>query len=216
MSNGNGNHKAKSYYFPAPIVIKSGSKITAIAGKATLTHEGDLLIRIADSQSIELIPIDRVDTESTSTVQTVLANNPQTQLAKDTIIPFDYSLFFSTKASRATYGGDISVYDYYKREKDASYWVVIRQGEGTKHHYDLGGLFDQKSKISVALRAFTREKPFYRRDLKPHLMPSSIKQGQLIKSCLEILTKEGFLTAQKVPKGEQEVDRYTRTPKMLP
>jgi len=215
MSNGNSNHKTKSYHFPTPLVITSNSKITVIAGKATLVHEGDLLLRIVDGQLIELKPLEKLTIESITTKQSVLINEPEEPILQF-VIPSDHKFIFETEASRATYGGDKSTYQYYKRESDASYFVAIMQGEKVKQRYDLGSLFDQKSKIAIALKTFTREKPFYRRDLKPHFMPPSLRQGQLIKACLEILTKEGFLTTQKIPKGEQELDRYTRTQKMLP
>jgi hypothetical protein len=214
MSNGNGYHKTKSYHFPTPLVIRCNSKLTVMAGKATLTHEGDLLIRIVNDQMLELKPLDRIETEPDS-MQTVLVDGSKEKIPYFTI-PKDYTLFFKTEASRTSYGTAIGVYEYYKREKDAAYIMAIKKGNEIKHLYDLGSLFDQSSKITVALKTFTREKPFYRRDLKPRLMPPSLKQGQLIKGCLEILVKEGFLGVQNVSVGEQQIDRFTRTLKMLP
>jgi hypothetical protein len=215
MSKGNSNHKVRSYCFPAPLIIRSDSKITVNAGEATLSHDGEVLIRIADNQSIELIPIEMIDKDQIKTVQATLIEKPE-EVKSQFTIPSDYVLFFKTQASRNSYNGGRATYEYYKKEKDASYLLVIRQGDTITYYYELGSLFDQKSKIAMALRTFTREKPFYRRDLKPHLMPPSLKQSQLIKACLEILAKEDFLSVQKVPVGDKELERYTRTAKMLP
>lgn len=213
MSNGNSNHKGRPYHFPAPLIIKSDSPITITDGKASLLHEGSIIIRIVDGYLIELQPQEKTPENQAQDVQTVLIPEPATL---QSVIPSDYEMFAISKAQRATYGGEKSKYQYYKREKDASYFVAIMQGDRIIRHYSLGSLFDPDSRIAAALKAFTREKPFYRRDLKPRLMPSSLKQGQLIKSCLDILAKEGFLSVQNIPKGEQEIERYTRTPRMLP
>lgn len=213
MSNGNSNHKSRPYHFPAPLLIKSDSPITVTDGKATLTHEGYIIVRIVDGCLIELQPQEKILDEPNQSIQTVLIDEePKSKFT----IPVGYNLLSSSKAQRATYGGERSEYLYYKREKDASYLVFIMQGKEIIRYYNLGSLFDPDSRIALALKAFTREKPFYRKDLKPHLMPPSLKQGQLIKSCLEILAHEGFLSVQNVPWGEQEIERYTRTPKMLP
>lgn len=212
MSNGNNNHKNRPYHFPAPLLIKSDSPITVTDGKATLVHEGNIVVRIVDGQFIELQPQDRTVMESAETISEVML----THEPSEPVIPNDYGLLTGSRSQRATYGGERSVYEYYKRERDASYLVVIKRDQKIIRVHDLGSLFDLSSKIGMALKTFTREKPFYRRDLKPVLMPPSLKQGQLIKSCLDILVHEGFLEIQKIPMGEQQIVRYLRTQKVLP
>jgi hypothetical protein len=213
MSNGNSNHKSRPYHFPAPLLIKSDSPITITDGKASLVHEGNIIIRIVDGYLIELQPQDKTPEKQPQSIQKILIDEPD---LVQSLIPADYTLLMTNKAKRATYGSEISEYQYYKREKDASYFVVIKQGDKIIRDYNLGSLLDPDSKITLALKTLNREKPFYRRDLKYHLMPSSLKQGQLIKSCLDILAHEGFLSVQNIPLGEHKLERYTRTPKMLP
>jgi len=213
MSNGNGNHKARPYHFPAPLLIKSDSPITVTDGKATLVHEGSIILRILDGYLVELQPQEKSPENQTEGVQTVLI--PETYTS-GFVLPPDYDLLVTSKAGRRSHATEKSDYLYYKRTKDESYLVAITQGKKIIRHYDLGSLFDANSRITIALKAFTREKPFYRRDLKAHLMPPSIKHGQLIKSCLDILVKEGFLSVQNIRVAGREMERYTRTSKMLP
>jgi len=215
MSNGNNRHRIRPYHFPAPLLIKSDSPITVTDGKATLKHEGNIIVRVADGYLIELQLQDKTPEKPTlgRGIESFLIEEPK---SVQSIIPIGFDFLKKSKATRATYGDEISEYQYYKREKDASYYVVIKRENEIIREYNLGSLFDPESKIAIALKTFTRERPFYRKDLKPRLMPSSLRQGQLIKSCLDILVEEGFLSAQNINIGDREIERYTRTSKILP
>lgn len=224
MRNGNSNHKPKRYSFPLPLVIKSDSTITITDGKAQLIHQGEILIRSASDQSIAFEtfqpernlqqgnkhgeePQRKISPRITSLIES-LDVQPK--------VPNGYSRLTTEKAKTASHGRERSIYEYYKRERDASYMVLVKRN-GNIRPWKLGSLLKPDSTISIALKEFSREKPFYRRDLKPERMPSGLKHGQIIKACLSILSYEGFLDRTEILVGKKrKTDRYIRTLKRLP
>lgn len=224
MINGNGNHKPKRYSFPLPLVIKSDSTITITDGKGQLVHQGEILIRSANTQSIEFETF-QPETETHRPKKT--EQEPQRKVSQTRIaalldslsilpkLPEGYVALTTEKAKTSAYGKERSVYEYYKRERDLSYIVQIKRN-GKIRTWKLGSLLETDSNICKALREFSRVKPFYRRNLKPERMPSGLKHGQIIKACLTILTHEGFLDKTEVQISGRETDRYVRTSKQLP
>ncbi len=210
MRNGNSNHKPRRYGFPLPLVIRSDSPILITDGKGQLIHNGDIIIRMADTQSVEFeLQQPRANTQETS------VDFIQPDIIEPSL-PDGYAKLTTSQAKTAAYGRAKSIYEYYKREKDMSFIALIKRNEKTRQ-INLGSLFKPDSVINEALKEFSREKPFYRRDLKSFRMPHSLKQGQRIKACLDILTHEGFLDRTDVTIGKKrKTARYVRTVKRLP
>lgn len=204
MSNGNNNHKNKVYPFPAPFIIRSDAPILITDGKVRLLHKGDIIVR-STSQFIELEPQEPQEKEI-EVPEILQVTEP---IKPRTIVPEDYGFLTSTTSHKTK-----TIYDYYKRDKDLSYMVLVKIGNNVRP-YKLGSLFDANSIIGTALNEFSRRKPFSRRDLKLESMPPHLKQGQIIKSCLDILAHEGYLERRIFNRGEIKVERFWRTPKML-
>lgn len=204
----NGNHKPKRYSFPLPLIIRSDSPILITDGKAKLEHEGDITIRVADTQTVEFELQEPTKDATKSSEVTV-------QMYFEPSLPDGYVRFMEPTKSNSR-GRAKSTYEYYRRDRDMSYLLLIRHDDRTRK-VNLGSLFDSDSVIHKALREFSREKPFYRRDLIAFRMPDGLKQGQIIKACLDILTYEGFLERKEVSlRDKKPIDRYFRTEKKLP
>jgi hypothetical protein len=211
MSNGISNHKSKRYTIPTPLSIKSDTPITITDGKITLRHEGEILLRIADTQSIEF---ETFESPHLGKRESTLLQIPILPPLTEPEVPEGFTPFLTTKAK--SHWRQSCIYRTYKRERDLLYILFIQRNNRIRK-INLGSLLNQQSIISIALKEFTREKPFYRRDLKALNMPQSLKQGQMVKACLDILTKEGFLDRTEVKVGKKRIsDRYIRTAKVLP
>ncbi len=209
MSNRNSNHKPKRYGFPLPVVIRSNSPIEITDGKAQLKHEGAIIIRTADTISVEFEPQETkqgIRQSPESLIQTFFEPS----------LPNEYVALTKAPPKATSHGRVKSTYEYYKRERDMSFIVLIKRNEKIRK-IKLGSLFEPDSIMSKALKEFSREKPFYRRDLKVFRMPEGLKHGQVIKACLDILVHEGFLDRTEITVGKsRKTDRYVRTAKRLP
>lgn len=200
----NGNHKSRRYSFPLPLVIRSEAPILISDGKVVLKHGGEISIRSATAFAVEF--------ELKETTQEPL----QTSLTKPQIESMPIPEGFRKIDESTSHGGAGSLYEYYKRDVDVAFLVQISRNENVKQ-ISLGSLLDSQSIISKALDEFSRGKPFYRRDLVTYRMPAGLKHGQVIKSCLDILTHEKFLERTAVQMGERnKTERYVRTTKRLP
>jgi hypothetical protein len=217
LSNGNNGHKNKVYPFPTPFIIRSNAPIMITDGKAQLLHNGDILVRIRDDQFIELEPREPEPQELQKKKDEIAILEGIEEIIRDTepskpqpkaFVPEDYGYLF-TATSRKTN----SHYDYYKRDKDLSYMVLIKRGEKLRP-YKLGSVYDENSIIRTAFDEFSRRKPFSRRDLKLASMPIKLKQGQMIKSCIDILVHEGYLARQVHDIEGKKIERYWRTEKV--
>jgi len=107
-----------------------------------------------------------------------------------------YTLFYSSVPKARAYGTSKSLYEYYKRERDSSYYALIkREGSKTKK-ISLGSLQDQNSRIYqmmyIIWRSFRSGERFDRKKLVPFL-PSRLASRRILKCVLDILTAEGFL-----------------------
>lgn len=210
MRTVNSNHKPKRYSFPLPLIIRSETPILITDGKAQLEHKGDIIIRSADTLSVIFEPQETMELRHVEPKKFL-----QSTIVEPTL-PEEYELLTKSQSKVSASGGAKSEYLYYQRERDMSFIAIIRRNEKVRR-INLGSLFDRHSIISTALREFSREKPFYRRDLQTQRMPTSLKQGQRIKACLDILTHEGFLDKTEIPIGKKrKTDRYIRTTKQLP
>lgn len=213
MRNHNSNHKPKRYGFPLPVVIKSAAPIIITDGKAQLKHEGDIVIRIADTQSVEFEP--QAPSLAATTPSEMSA--PLIETFFDPSLPDGYVPLTTTRTKSTSHGTAKSIYEYYKRERDMSFLAWVRRNGEVRRKISLGSLFDPDSTVCRALKEFSREKPFYRRDLKAYRMPDGLKHGQVIKACLDVLVHEGFLDRTEVAIGKsRKADRYVRTSKRLP
>lgn len=210
MRVGRNNHKLRRYTFPLPLMIKSDAPILITDGKGRLVHNGNIVITKADIVSVEFEP--QETKETTPDISVILGRKS----VREPSLPEGYTLLTTSEAKSASYGRGKSTYEYYKRERDMSFIAVVRRN-GDSKLINLGSLFDPNTTISIALNELSREKPFYRRDLKAERMPSGLKHGQILKACLDVLVEEGFLDRTEVPIGKKRrTDRYIRTAKQLP
>ena len=205
----NSNHKSRRYSFPLPLKIRSDSPILITDGKVKLLHNGEIIIRSADTLSVEFEP-----RETEEDYESDIAVIVSPTMMRESSLPEGYIPLTTSRAKTTAYGRNKSVYEYYKRERDMSFIVLVRRNEKVTH-INLGSLFDPEGIMSIALKEFSRSKPFYRSDLKTHRMPSGLRQGQRIKACLDVLVYEGFLEQREVTLGKKKVDRFVRTEKQL-
>lgn len=111
-------------------------------------------------------------------------------------------LFFERQAKGKAYGPEVSVYRYFKRNKDLDYFVLVeRKGSKTKK-VGLGSLDDPKSRLHQVASAidqnFRMGTFFDRKKLSQHLL-HKLTNCRILKGCLDILTAERFLTRKEEP-----------------
>jgi len=107
----------------------------------------------------------------------------------------DYFLFHTSIPKSEGSGIRKNVYEYYKREQDSSYFVMVR-GASKTEKINLGSIQNPTSVIGriarIISRSFSHNESFDRRRLIS-LLPKNLTNGQKLKSVLEILTVERFI-----------------------
>jgi len=117
-------------------------------------------------------------------------------------------------------GEKLGQYNYYKRPNEFYYAMV--EGKNGERKINLGRLANRKSRISIFARTVARllnGNEFTRKDIILQIrngMPRQLTHGQILKSMLFVLTKEGYLerrTANDEHKRPREY--YKTTAKLL-
>lgn len=107
-----------------------------------------------------------------------------------------YTLFETSPAKSTSYGTIKSVYEYYKRRRDLSYYAIIRREGSQSGKKVLGSLLKYDSRIFQMARIihqnFRRGEWFDRKKLSQHL-PPKLTNRRIMKCILDILTAEKFL-----------------------
>jgi hypothetical protein len=115
-----------------------------------------------------------------------------------------YTLFYSSVPKSTSYGHAKSIYEYYKRSHDLSYYALIKLGNKTRKTI-LGSFSDPESKIYQMTRIINENygtvESFDRKALSEKL-PSHLNHRRLLKCVLDILVAEKLLV-----KGERESRR---------
>ena len=130
-----------------------------------------------------------------------------------------YTLFHTNLSKSCSYGTQKSVFEYYKRENDLSYYEVIKK-EGKKDRKILfGSLRDPTSRMFQVARLidskFKIGETFKKADLYGKLSPS-LSNARIIKGTLDILTKEGYLEAHNTTSGRKNtpLELFTKSDKL--
>jgi hypothetical protein len=116
-------------------------------------------------------------------------------------------------------GEELGHYKYYKRPDGFYYAIVESKNRERKIH--LGKLANRKSSISIFARTVTRllnGKEFTKKDIANHIkdgMPKRLTHGQILKSMLFILTREGYLQKREAHEHKRPREYYKTTAKML-
>jgi hypothetical protein len=126
------------------------------------------------------------------------------QQPKQTILPQSkahmngYALFHTNLSKSFGYGGLKSVFEYYKKDSDLSYYLIVKKEGKPDRKLLLGSLRESTSRIfqvaSIIHEKFPRDKKFDKTELTQYL-PSSLNGARIVKGTLDILTKEGYLIA---------------------
>jgi hypothetical protein len=130
-----------------------------------------------------------------------------------------YSLFHTNLSKSYGYGGQKSVFEYYKRDSDLSYYALIKK-EGKTRKVLLGSLRDPTSRIFQV--TYIINEKFVVRGLQfakgqlAQFLPKPLKGARIIKSTLDILTKEGYLEASEGPSGKRNRPKevFSKTDKL--
>jgi len=210
MSTVENDSKSKTYRIPTPLIIKSNAPLTITDGKFTIVHLGNIVFH-GDYVEFRLEGTQKLLKDNTA-----YGEATQATLQVPSSLPEGYNLFLTTEAQTLAWGRKRSKYDTYKRDKDLSYMTFIRRNGDTHPPIRLGSLLDPESLISIALKEFSKNQSFLRRDIKAENMPTSLGQGQRVKACLDVLEKEGFFVKTPIKAGRRRtIDKYVRTDKKL-
>jgi hypothetical protein len=117
-------------------------------------------------------------------------------------------------------GEKLGQYNYYKRPNGFYYAMV--EGKNGERKINLGRLANRKSRISIFARIVARllnGNEFTKKDIHLQIkngMPKRLTHGQLLKSMLFVLTKEGYLE-KRIANDEHKRPReyYKTTAKLL-
>jgi hypothetical protein len=129
-----------------------------------------------------------------------------------------YSLFHTNLSRSFGYGGQKSIFEYYKRDSDLSYYAIIKKEGKPDRKVLLGSLQDQTSRIfqiaCIIHKNFVRDKAFDKLELTHHL-PSSFG-ARIMKATLDILAKEGYLIAENTmsAKRNRPKEAFIKTEKL--
>jgi len=123
-----------------------------------------------------------------------------------------YEPFHSSQAE-----GGPGTYEYFKRGSDLSYCYQVKIGNRRSARHDLGSLKEPESKISRVLNLLSMTEPRAKIDLwNMEDLPPGLRSGQVFKSAIDILVKEGFLRSLAKTSGSgRELEAYLRTDKQL-
>lgn len=130
-----------------------------------------------------------------------------------------YTLFHTNLSNSFGYGGKRSVFEYYKRESDLSYYALIKKEGKEDKKLQLGNLTDPNSRIfqvaCIIHKKFLKDKTFDKRELTQYL-PPPLNGARIIKGTLDVLTKEGYLKSDTVKSGKRNRDKeaFTKTEKL--
>lgn len=128
-----------------------------------------------------------------------------------------YTLFHSRAPTTTAYGTQKSLYEYYKRDRDLSYYVLIRRGNSKPQKILLGSLLESKGIIFpmawIINRSFDKGEVFDRKKMVPFL-PSKFRNRRIMKAVLDVLTAEGFLKRIETKSRGRLHEEFTKTEKL--
>jgi hypothetical protein len=176
---------------------------------------GNLVLDESNPDAEGFVLFNATLTESKKPKQTIL---PQSQSQAHVN---GFSLL-DTKPSRAFgFGGQKSVFEYYKRDSDSTYYALIRNDGKKPRKVLLGSLHDQASRIFKVAYVINQNFPriegkmFGRAELIAFL-PRALSGARILKSILDILVKEEFLIADSAVSGSRNRKKevYAKTEKL--
>lgn len=130
-----------------------------------------------------------------------------------------YTLFHTNLSNSFGYGGQKSVFEYYKRENDLSYYAIVKKEGKPDRKILLGSLKEPTSRIFQVSRIihekFTLSASFNKIGLYAYL-PPPLNGARIIKGILDILAKEGYLTAKNATSGKRNrpIELFGKTQKL--
>jgi hypothetical protein len=130
-----------------------------------------------------------------------------------------FSLFHTNLSNSSGYGGKRSLFEYYKRESDLSYYAQIRKEGKKARKLQLGSLTEQNSRIFqvayIINKGFSKNMLFDKSELT-HSLPPPLNGARIIKGTLDILTKEDYLKHDTVKSGKRNRDKevFSKTDKL--
>jgi hypothetical protein len=130
-----------------------------------------------------------------------------------------YTLFHTTLSKSYGYGGQKSVFEYYKRDSDLSYYVLIKKEDKTRKIL-LGSLREPTSRIFqmayIINEKFVAKGQKFDKGQLAKFLPKPLNGARIVKSTLDILTKEGYLNMNEEKSGKRlrTKELFMRTEKL--
>lgn len=130
-----------------------------------------------------------------------------------------FTLFHTNLSNSFGYGGQKSVFEYYKRENDLSYYALVKKEGKRDRRIQLGSLRDTTSRIFQISRIinekFGSSALFNKSELYTRL-PPPLNGARIIKGTLDILAKEGYLTGENATSGKRNrpIEIFSKTDKL--
>lgn len=187
------SQKRKLFKLAFPLKIKRNNSELVLVDRFSVSHP----IKFEDLDELELKSIDSDGfilfefnyAKPTKPKKIFLA--PQVEARVN-----GFTLFHSSVTKSKGHGPTKSVYEYYKRERDLSYYALItKEGVKTKKVL-LGSLLKPGTRIRQMARIidqhFDRGVPFDRKSLES-ILPSNLANRRIMKATLDVLLAEGFL-----------------------
>lgn len=130
-----------------------------------------------------------------------------------------YIRFHTNLSNSFGFGGQKSLFEYYKRDSDLSYYALIKTEGKKDRKIQLGSLSEPSSRIfqvaCIINERFLRGKIFDKHDLAQYL-PRPLNGARIIKGSLDILAKEGYLTSDTAKSGKRNRNKeiFIKTEKL--
>lgn len=183
---------------------------------------GDFVIidNYGNSQSVKADEVESIYMKSIDSDKFVLFEvNCQESVSSQAAAGIDgYTLFHSSVPKSVSYGATKSIYEYYRRDRDLSYYALIKREGSKDRKFLLGSMLKPTSRMSqvmqVILQNFNVDVDFDRY-LLSSVLPSSLSQRRMMKCFLDILTFEKYLEMHEAKTGKgRQVELFRRTEKL--
>jgi hypothetical protein len=209
------SRKHREFKLAAPLQFEISNSELIIKDKFANTNiiliDPSLLFSISNPDDDGYVRFDISFLESRKPRQTIL---PQSEAHVN-----GFTLFHTNLSHSFGYGGKRSLFDYYKRDSDLSYYVLIKKEGKKDRKLQLGSLSEPNSRIfqvaCIIHKRFLRDKAFDKHELTQYL-PPPLNGARIIKGTLDILAKEGYLKSDTVKSGKKNRDKeiFSKTEKL--
>lgn len=201
------NKEHKRFKLALPLKFKRKDSELIVTDKFSISHTIELeqldefMQKFPDSDGFTLFEVSYIK-PTNSKVSNVPLQSDKVLLTPQVEAGINgYTLFHSSVPISKGHGTTKSVYEYYKRNRDLSYYALIKKEGSENQKIVLGSLLDRNSRLQMFARVidvnFGMTQPFSRSLLDPYL-PSYLSNRRVMKCLLDVFLAEELIERSKI------------------